>query len=66
MENGTVKWFNNSKGFGFITRDNGTDVFVHYSTIVSEGFKTLAENDKVSFDVEEGAKGPQAVQVKKV
>ena len=66
MENGTVKWFNNSKGFGFITRDNGTDVFVHYSTIVSEGFKTLAENDKVSFDVEEGAKGLQAVQVKKV
>lgn len=60
---GTVKWFNNQKGFGFITDENGTDVFVHFSGIASEGFKTLEEGAKVSFDVTDGAKGPQATNV---
>ncbi|MCG3721459.1 cold-shock protein [Vibrio cincinnatiensis] len=61
---GTVKWFNETKGFGFISQDNGgKDVFVHFNSIVSEGFKTLAEGQKVSFNVEEGKKGPQATQV---
>lgn len=61
---GTVKFFNETKGFGFITQDNGgKDVFVHFNSIVSDGFKTLAEGQRVSFDVEEGKKGPQASNV---
>ncbi|WP_441256903.1 transcription antiterminator/RNA stability regulator CspE [Vibrio sp. Vf1514] len=61
---GSVKWFNETKGFGFITQDNGgNDVFVHFASIVSEGFKTLAEDQRVSFDVEQGKKGPQAANV---
>jgi CspA family cold shock protein len=63
MTNGTVKWFNESKGFGFITSQDGSDVFVHYSSIQSDSFKTLAEGESVSFDIEEGAKGPKAVNV---
>ena len=63
MINGTVKWFNDSKGFGFIETPEGTDVFVHFSAINSEGFKTLAEGQEVSFDVTEGAKGPAAANV---
>ncbi len=65
MANGTVKWFNESKGFGFITPDDGSkDVFVHFSAIASDGFRTLAEGQQVSFDVEDGPKGPQASNVK--
>jgi CspA family cold shock protein len=60
---GTVKWFNGSKGYGFITRDNGPDVFVHYSAIQSEGFRNLDEGQKVEFEVEQGQKGPQATHV---
>ena len=63
MEQGTVKWFNSSKGFGFIQRESGDDVFVHYKSIVSEGFKTLKEGDAVQFDVEETGKGLAAVNV---
>ncbi len=66
MAEGTVKWFNDAKGFGFIEQDNGPDVFVHFSAIESEGFKSLAEGDRVSFDVNEGPKGPQAANVQKV
>ncbi len=65
MAKGTVKWFNESKGYGFITSDDGSDVFVHYSSIQGDGFKTLVEGDKVSFDVEKGEKGPKAVNVVK-
>ena len=65
MANGTVKWFNESKGFGFITEDNGTDVFAHYSSIAGEGFKTLNEGDVVSFDIEDGDKGPKAQNIVK-
>jgi CspA family cold shock protein len=61
---GTVKWFNASKGFGFIARDGGEDVFVHHSAILSEGYRTLEEGQRVEFDVESGAKGPKAVNVK--
>jgi CspA family cold shock protein len=65
-ERGRVKWFNDAKGFGFIARDNGPDVFVHFSAIQSEGFRTLAENQEVEFEVVQGAKGPQAQNVTKV
>ncbi len=65
MANGIVKWFNDSKGFGFIEQANGKDVFVHFSAIKADGFKTLAEGDKVSFDIEQGDKGPAAVNVVK-
>jgi cold shock protein len=60
---GTVKWFNGSKGYGFISRENGPDVFVHYSSIQSEGFRNLNEGQKVEFEVEQGNKGPQAANV---
>ncbi len=64
MATGTVKWFNESKGFGFIAQDNGgDDVFVHFSAINADGFKTLAEGQKVSFDLQQGPKGPQAANV---
>ncbi len=66
MPEGTVKWFNESKGFGFIASEEGGDVFVHYSAIQGDGFKTINEGDKVSFDIEEGDKGPKAVNVTKV
>ncbi len=65
MPNGTVKWFNETKGFGFIKSDDGAEVFVHFSAIMSDGFKTLAEGDAVSFEVEQGPKGPRAINVTK-
>ncbi|MBI5847854.1 MAG: cold-shock protein [Nitrospirae bacterium] len=65
MAKGTVKWFNESKGFGFITSEDGTDVFVHYSSIAGNGFKSLAEGDSVSFETEKGPKGLKAVNVEK-
>ena len=63
MANGTVKWFNNQKGYGFITDEAGKDVFVHYSGLNMEGFKTLEEGQKVEFDVTDSEKGPQAINV---
>ncbi|HLS53366.1 MAG TPA: cold-shock protein [Tissierellaceae bacterium] len=66
MEKGTVKWFNATKGFGFISTDEGNDVFVHYSAIQGEGFKTLDEGDQVEFELVEGEKGPQATNVVKL
>jgi len=60
---GTVKWFNNAKGYGFLGREQGADVFVHYSAIQSDGFRSLTEGDPVEFDVIQGTKGPQADQV---
>ncbi len=66
MATGTVKWFNESKGYGFITKDDGGDVFVHYAEIKGEGFKTLKEGDRVNFEVEQGPKGPKAVKVTKL
>ncbi len=66
MNNGTVKWFNESKGYGFISSDNGDDIFVHYSSIAGNGFKSLLEGDSVSFEIEDGDKGLKAVNVVKM
>ncbi|HGY54662.1 MAG TPA: cold-shock protein [Caldithrix abyssi] len=66
METGTVKWFNNSKGYGFISREQGDDVFVHYRSIEGEGYRTLEEGDRVEFEVAEGPKGLQANKVKRI
>lgn len=66
MAKGTVKWFNESKGFGFITNEDGGDVFVHYSAIQDSGFKSLAEGQAVSFDIVDGPKGPKAENVVKI
>lgn len=63
MASGTVKWFNNSKGYGFIEQEDGPDVFVHHTGISGTGFKSLEEGDRVTFDIEEGQKGPAAVNV---
>ena len=63
MANGTVKWFNDKKGFGFIEQEDGPDVFVHHSAIKGSGFKSLSEGDQVSFDIEQGPKGPSATNV---
>ena len=65
MEHGTVKWFNAEKGYGFITREDGSDVFVHFSAIQGEGYKTLEEGQAVTFEVEDSDRGPQAVNVNK-
>ncbi len=66
MSKGTVKWFDTQKGFGFITDENGKDVFVHYTSIIGDGLKTLRENQQVTFSVSAGAKGPQAKDVKAI
>ena len=66
MANGKVKWFNDAKGFGFIEQEDGPDVFVHYTAIQGVGFKTLAEGQRVTFDVQEGDKGPAAANVEKL
>lgn len=66
MANGIVKWFNDKKGYGFIENDEGEDVFVHHSDIIGVGFKSLADGDRVTFDVEQGDRGPTATNVKKV
>ena len=63
MATGTVKWFNEAKGYGYISMENGTDVFVHHTSIISDGFRTLSEGDKVTFEIAEGPKGPQARNV---
>ena len=66
MANGTVKWFSNKKGYGFIEREDGQDLFVHYTSINTSGFKTLTEGDQVSFDIEESDRGPVAKNVNKL
>jgi CspA family cold shock protein len=66
MANGTVKWFNDAKGFGFISQENGPDLFVHHTAIVSDGFRTLSEGAHVSFDASNGPRGPQASNVRVV
>jgi cold shock protein len=66
MEKGTVKWFNDAKGFGFITRETGPDVFVHHTAILAEGFRSLSEGDRVQFEVIQGPKGLQASNVQRV
>ncbi|GAB4166352.1 MAG: cold-shock protein [Geothermobacteraceae bacterium] len=66
MAEGVVKWFNDAKGFGFIAQEGGPDVFVHFSSIQADGFKSLAEGDRVQFDITEGQKGPQAANVVKL
>lgn len=66
MAEGTVKWFNDSKGFGFIEQEDGEDVFVHFSAIQAEGFKTLSEGDRVEFEIQQGPKGLQAANVSKL
>ncbi len=66
MAQGSVKWFNDAKGFGFIQQDSGPDVFVHFSAISGDGFKSLVEGDRVEFDVVQGQKGPQSSNVRKV
>jgi len=66
VSTGTVKWFNSSKGFGFITPESGDDVFVHFSAIAGDGYKSLDEGDEVEFEITQGQKGPQAVNVTKV
>lgn len=66
MEQGKVKWFNSEKGFGFIERESGDDVFVHFSAIQGDGFKSLEEGQEVSFEIEEGQRGPQAANVTKI
>jgi CspA family cold shock protein len=66
MAQGKVKWFNDAKGFGFVQQDNGPDVFVHHTAIAAEGFRSLAEGDKVEFEVKQGPKGLQAANVRKI
>ncbi len=66
METGTIKWFNSSKGYGFISREGGDDVFVHYNAIEGDGYRTLEEGDKVEFEIEQGPKGLQASKVTKI
>jgi CspA family cold shock protein len=66
MEKGTVKWFNGAKGYGFIQRESGADVFVHFNAIVGDGYKSLNEGDQVEFEVTQGQKGPQATNVTKL
>jgi len=66
METGTVKWFNNAKGYGFITRESGEDLFVHFKSIIGDGYKNLKQGETVQFEVEQGAKGLQAINVSKV
>jgi cold shock protein len=66
MPIGTVKWFNDSKGFGFISQENGPDLFVHHSSITADGYRSLAENERVTFDLASGPKGPQATNVRRV
>lgn len=66
MANGTVKWFNDAKGFGFITQEGGPDLFVHHTSIIGEGYRSLSEGDQVTFDQAAGPKGPQAINVRRV